>query len=198
MTDEQDGLGRLHEPLLEPTFGRDIQIVVGFIQQQDLVGPAQQRFQNQSLLLTAGKCVDAAKSGQLIRNSERGCGVYVALSLEFVAANVGPVRQRLCVLDLVLLTVALHECQLRAVEMLGGPPDAIGCYRQQQIADRRIITNRTDELPHHSKLPTAGDGSVVWIGIASDNPQQCRLTGPVGAYQGGLAALADPQADIVK
>ena len=198
VTDKQHGLGRLRECALKPAFGRDIQIVVGLVQQQDLVRTVQQGFEHQTFLLPARQRVDPAKSGQLERNSQGCGGMYVTFGLEFIPAHIGPVGQRLRIRELVAFAVTLHERQLGAVQTFGGHPDAIRCHRQQQIADGRVVTNGTDELPHHPELPAPGDGPVMRIGVAGDDAQQCRLSGPVGADQRGFAAFADPEADIVE
>jgi hypothetical protein len=47
--------GRLADPLLEPELAGHVEEVVGLVEQQHLVRPAQQRLQHQPLLLPAGQ-----------------------------------------------------------------------------------------------------------------------------------------------
>ena len=53
--DEQDRLVRLADPLLEPDLAGHVEEVVGLVEQQHLVGAAQQVLQHQPLLLAAGE-----------------------------------------------------------------------------------------------------------------------------------------------
>ncbi len=53
--DEQHGLAGLREPLLQPALAGDVEVVVGLVEQQHLVGAAQQRLQHEPLLLAAGE-----------------------------------------------------------------------------------------------------------------------------------------------
>ena len=55
-----------------------------------------------------------------------------------------------------------------------------------------------DELAHHAQPAGAGDRPGVRDEVAGDDPQQGRLAGAVGADQGDLGAVADPEAHVVE
>ena len=55
---QQNGLGGFAQSLFQPLLAGYVEVVVGFVEQQHLVGSAQQGFQHEALLLAAGKSDD--------------------------------------------------------------------------------------------------------------------------------------------
>ena len=55
-----------------------------------------------------------------------------------------------------------------------------------------------DELAHHAEPATARDRTGVRLQVTGDDAQQRRLAGPVGADEGDLRAVTDPEADVVE
>ena len=53
VADEQDGLRGLHEPILQPPLRGHVEVVVGLVEEEHLVGSAQQRLEHHPLLLAA-------------------------------------------------------------------------------------------------------------------------------------------------
>ncbi len=93
VADEQHGLAGVEQPLLEPPLARDVEVVVRLVEQQHLVGPAQQRLQRQPLLLAARQRRQLAVLAAVVGDAERGDGDGVPGDLGVVAADVAPVRR---------------------------------------------------------------------------------------------------------
>src|SRR5262249_62134036 len=72
VADQQHGLGRRGELLLEPELARDVQGVVRLVQQQHLGLVTQQRLEQQPLLLAAGQAPYLAPAAALVRDAQRG------------------------------------------------------------------------------------------------------------------------------
>ena len=123
VADEQDRLLGLADPLLQPDLAGHVEEVVGLVEQQHLVGAAQQVLQHQPLLLAAGEGAQLAVLRPVVGHAEAGDRADVPRHLELVAAGVGVLRERVGVLHLGLLVVGVHQRQLAAVHLGGGGPD---------------------------------------------------------------------------
>jgi hypothetical protein len=71
VADEQHGLRAVGQRRLEPALARHVEVVVGLVEQQHLVGPAQQRLEREPLLLAAGQRVQHPVLRTLERHSQR-------------------------------------------------------------------------------------------------------------------------------
>ena len=198
MTDEQDGLRAGDQLVLQPAFGRDVQVVVGLVQEEHFLGSAQQRFEHDTLLLTAGQGGDLAPLRLLERHSQRGDRAHVGVCLPVVATDVGPVRQGLRIGHLVGLTVALHHAEFGGVDRTGGQAHRVRGHGEQEVAHSRVVANVADELTHDGQTTTARHRSLVGRQITGDDPSQGRLARAVRPDEGDLGALADPQMDITQ
>ena len=198
VADEQHRLGRLDELVLQPPLGRDVEVVVGLVEQQDLLRATQQCLEDQSLLLPAREGRDLAPLRLLEGHTERRHRADVPEGLVVVAAGVGPVHQGLCVGQLVTLGVALHHQQLGAVDLRGGPPHRLGRDGHEQVAHRRLVADLADELAHDAEAARAGDRALVRCDVAGDDPAKGGLARPVGADERDLGALAHAEADLVQ
>jgi hypothetical protein len=119
--DEQHGLHRLAQRVLQPQLARHVQVVVRLVEQQHLVRPAQQRLEGEPLLLAAGQRAQPAILGPLVGHAERGHRAGVPQHLRVVPAGVAPVGKRLRVAHLGrLVVVVLHHRQLGRVERGSG------------------------------------------------------------------------------
>jgi hypothetical protein len=112
----QDRLGRAGQPLLQPALARDVEEVVGFVQQQHLVRPPEQRLEHQPFLLTARQGGDRPPPGPLIGNAERTGAARVPGHLGVVSTGIGVLRERGRVPKLGALVVAIHQHQLDPVD----------------------------------------------------------------------------------
>ena len=198
VADEEDRLGRLADPALEPDLAGHVEVVVRLVEQQHLVGAAQEVLEHQPLLLTtrqrAQQPVTGAVEGQL-----HGCrGAHVPRHLGVVAAGVGVLPQGRGVRHLGALVVDVHQRELGGVDRLGGRPDPGWGHRQQEVVDGLVPAAVTDELAHHAQASRAGDDARVRGQVAGDDPQQGGLAGTVGADQRDLLPVADPEADVVE
>jgi hypothetical protein len=66
---QQNGLGGFAQSLFQPLLSGYVEVVVGFVEQQYLVGAAQQGFQHQALLLAAGKSDDLTPPTRFVRHA---------------------------------------------------------------------------------------------------------------------------------
>ena len=198
VADEQHGLLGLGQRRLEPALARHVEVVVGLVEQQDLVGAAQQRLQREPLLLATGERGQRAELRLLVRHPQRGRGAHVPDDLGVVAVGVAPVRQRGGVAHLGRGVVVLHHGQLGGLQ---GPPGRLEAGRgevDEQVAHGGVVADRADELPHHAQAAGAGDLTRRRREVAGDHPQQRGLARPVGADERGLGAVADPEAHLVE
>ena len=125
VADEQDRLGRLADPLLEPDLAGHVEVVVRLVEQQHLVGALQQVLQHEPLLLAARQRGERAVAGAVVGHPHRGGGDLVPDHLEVVAADVAVVPQRLGVRHLHRLAVVVHQPQLLGRR----PPRTTGARR---------------------------------------------------------------------
>ena len=181
---------------LQPAFTRHVQVVVRLVEQQHLVGPTQQRLEDQTLLLAAGQGPRIPPLAPVVGHAEGGHRALVPEVLRFVSARVTPVAQRLRVGHLRGLVVAFHDRQLGRVDRScrrghGRPGD-----RDEEVTDRPVVTDRTDELRHDAEAAAGGDRALVGLQLPGDQAHQRGLSGPVRPDQGHDRALLDPEAGV--
>ena len=66
---QQNGLGGFAQSLFQPLLTGYVEVVVGFVEQQYLVGAAEQGFQHEALLLTAGQSDDLTPPTRFVRHA---------------------------------------------------------------------------------------------------------------------------------
>ncbi|GAA3118317.1 hypothetical protein GCM10020001_042900 [Nonomuraea salmonea] len=198
VADQQDGLGGLLELPLQPLLAGHVEVVVGLVEQQGLVGAAQQRLQDQALLLAAGQRGDVAVLHPVERDAERGDRTGVPEHLELVAAGVGVVADGLRVAELGLLVVALHHGQLGLVEPLRRLPHGRWRDAEQQVAYGAAVAHAADELPHHAEPAGARHAALDRLQVAGDEAHERGLARAVGPDERRLDALADAEGDVVE
>ena len=93
--DEQHRLRRGDELVLEPALGGDVEVVVRLVEDEDVLGAAEERLEDQALLLAAGQRGDLAPLRLLEGDAEGGDGAGVPQGLVLVAARVAPVDKGL-------------------------------------------------------------------------------------------------------
>jgi hypothetical protein len=195
---EQHGLGCLAEPILEPPLARDIEIVVGLVEQEHFVRPAQQGLDREPLLLTAGQGCYLAVLAPVERHSQRRDHDGVPQHLGLVASDIAPVREGVRVVQLAPFIVVVHESQLGG---LHGRPGLAHRRRRQsheEFPHGGGVPHGADELPHHAKAARAGHAPRLRAQVTGDEPQEGRLAGAICPDQGSLAALADPEVHVVE
>ena len=148
--DEEHRLTGLLQPLLQPPLAGHVQIVVRLVEQQHLVGPAQQRLQHQPLLLAAAQRPHLPPLRLLVRHAERGHRAHVPERLGLVPPRLRPVAQRLRVRHLRGLVVDRHDQVLGGVHRrapppgsAAGPPTPAGPVRSARpVRSRRTAASR--------------------------------------------------------
>ena len=93
--DEQDGLLRGRDPRLELELRRDVEEVVGLVEQQHLRVAGEQHLEHEPLALAAGQLGRAAGADVVEPGADDPAAGRVPLALELVAAELGPVADRL-------------------------------------------------------------------------------------------------------
>jgi len=121
--------------LLQPALARDVEVVVGLVEQQDLGRAAQQGLKHQPLLLAAGQGANLAPAAALVAHPERGHAAGIPHHLGVIAARVAPLGQRRRVPHLGGLVVALHHHQLSGIQPGRGSLHPGRRDRDQQVAD---------------------------------------------------------------
>ena len=196
VADEQHRLRRLAQRLLEPQLAGHVEVVVRLVEHQHLVRAAEQRLEHDPLLLAAGERAHLAPLRLLERDADRRDRAGVPQHLGLVAAGVGPVGQGLRVAHLGALVVALHHQQLGLLQRLGGRAHGGRRDRHQQVAHRRGVPHRPDELAHHPEAAGPADRALVRVDVAGHQAQQRGLAGAVGTDQRDLGAVTDPERDV--
>src|SRR3954453_5436892 len=198
MRDVEDGLLAVGDPLLQPALARHIEVVVRLVEEQHLVGAAEQRLEDHALLLASGQGPDLAPAGRVEGESERGCRADVPADLGVVASDVGPLGEGVRVAQLGALVVALHHRELGGVELVRR-----GSYRRrrdghQQVAHGGLVTDRPHELAHHAEATAAHHGAAAGRQVTGDDLQQRRLAGAVRADECGLGTFSHAERDLVE
>ena len=189
----------LADPLLEPDLARHVEEVVRLVEEQHLVGAAQQELQDQPLLLTARQGGQLAVLHLVVGHPQTSDRADIPRHLDVVPTGIGELRERVRVSHLRLLVVGLHQRQLPPVDRGRGAADARWRDGEQQVRDRRRLTEPgPDHLPHHAQPTGAGHRAGVGSQVAGDDPQQRGLAGAVGTDQRDLGALTHPERDVVE
>ncbi|CAM5352014.1 hypothetical protein SVIOM342S_08993 [Streptomyces violaceorubidus] len=196
--DEQHGLAGLGEPLLQPALAGHVEVVVRLVEQQHLVGAAQQRLEDEALLLAPGEGAHLPPLSLVVRHPERGGGADVPQGLGLVPARLGPVGERLRVDQLGGLVVHRHERVLGGVDRAGGLADPGLRHGHQQVAHGRLVPYGADELAHHAEAAGDGDGAAVRLQLAGQEAQQRGLARAVGPDQGHDGPLPHAEGDVAE
>ncbi len=154
--DEQDRLGRLADPLLQPGLARHVEVVVRLVEQQHLVRAAQQVLQGEALLLAAAQRAQRPVPRPLERHAHRRGGAHVPDHLEVVPAGLGVLGERRRVAQLGGLVLGLHERQLELVDRGLGGPDALGGEGEQQVGHGLVVAAVAHELAHGAQRRRSG------------------------------------------
>ncbi len=186
VADQQHRLGGGRELLLQPDLAGHVKVVVGLVQQQDLVLAAQQRLQHQPLLLAAGQRPDLAPLAAVVADAERGDAARVEVHLGLVAAGVAPFGQRGGVPHLGRLVVPLHHGQLGGVQPAGRRPDprsgATDSSRSRTVVSSRIPPMNCRMTPRppleRDRSRTAASGRRSPGAAASSCPRRSARPGP--------------------
>jgi len=201
VADQQHGLRRGGQLLLEPALARHVEVVVRLVEQQHAVGAAQQRLEYQPLLLTAGQRAHVAPAALVVRDAERGHRAGVPVHLGLVAPGLAPFAQRRRVAQLRPLVVALHHDQLGRVQPGRGLEHPRRRDRKQQVTDHGCDLDalvRADELAHDAEAAARRDRARLRLQVPGHQPEQRGLAGPVRPDQGGRDPLADAEARVVE
>ena len=198
VADEEDGLGAPAQLVLEPAL-RDVQEVVGLVEEQDGGVAPEQRLERQPLLLSARAGGHRSRADRLVRLAQHLGRDRVPEDLELVAADLGPVADRLGVGHGGAGVVGLGEVVGLGLGQPGVDPlRGDGRERRQQLVDRRAVADRADELGHDGHAAVHGDGAVCSRQLAADDAQEGGLPGAVDADEGDVVTVADVERRVLE
>ncbi len=195
---EQHGLRGLAQTLFEPALAGHIEVVVGLVEQQHLVGSAQQRFECETLLLAAREAGQRAEPGAGERDAESGDRAGVPDGLVLVAARLGVVREGTRVPHLRVEIVAFDDGGLGILEFPCRRTHARRGDRDEQIVDGLLRRAVTDELVHDAQSAVDRDDAGLRGELTADEAQERGLAGPVGADEGRRLAVGHPERHLVE
>ena len=199
VADEEDGLGAAAQLVLQPALARDVQEVVGLVQEQDGGVAAEQRLERQALLLAARARGHRPGADGLVGLAQHLGGDRVPEDLELVAADLGPVADGLGVGDGGAGVVGLGEVVGLGLGQAGVDPQrGERSEGRQQLVDRRAVADRADELGHDRHAAVHGDGAVGSGQLAADEAQQGGLPGAVDADEGDVVTVADAERRVLE
>ena len=161
-----------------PTLARDVEVVVGLVEQQDVGRAPQQGLKHQPLLLASGQGANLAPAAALVAHPERGHAAGIPHHLGVIAARVAPFGQRRRVPHLDGLVVAFHHRQFGTIQPGRGGLHPGRGDRDQQVADweapvTRPVSSWLDATPAESgaaATPLASSEPGPWKAAAPPRP----------------------------
>ena len=198
VADEEHGLRGVTEPLFEPALSRNVEVVVGLVEDQDVGVASQQRFQDQALLLAARQRADGPRCDIHERGSHRGDGAGIPQHLGVVAADVAPVCPR------------VREAQSgfgrsrRVGDALGGEEARVGFAElrrtdaDQQLPNRGVVPDGADELAHDPEPAVDRDRAGRCVLVAGDDADERRLAHTVRADESAVLSVTDSERHVVE
>ena len=198
--DEQHGLLGRAQLRLEPALAGHVERVVGLVEQQHLLGSAQQRLEREALLLAARERRELAPLRTLERDAERGDRAVVPDDLLVVAAGLGVLGERGGVPHLRRGVVAFDERVLGCLELERRVAHACRRHRDEQARDglvgARHRAPRAHELVHHPEPAVDLHAALVGPQVAADDAQERRLARAVRADERRRAPLGDAEGEV--
>ena len=170
VADVQDRLVRRPQLIFEPSLGGDVEEVVGLVEQQHVIGAAQEHLQREPLLLTARERRDRPIADLREIHAERLGEAGVPEHLGVVSARVAPAAQRLRVLQRsIRVARALRDDALGIGELGGGLAER-GCgKRDEERPHGRVVADRADELAHDPGPSVDAHGSFGGALVAGEH-----------------------------
>ncbi len=199
--DEQHGLRRRAQLLLEPSLSGHVEVVVGLVEQQHVVGTAQQRLEHEALLLAARQRRELAEPRPLERHAECGDGALVPHGLVLVAPGIRVVGERRGVAQLRVEVVVLDDRGLGGLEFDRGGADAARSDVDEQLVHGRPSHRADavpDELVHHAERAADRHDAPVRGLVTPDDAEEGRLARAVRADQRGGRPLADAEGHLIE
>ena len=189
--DHHDRLLGRADPLLELQLGRDVEEVVGLVEQQH-VGVGGEQHVEDELLALAARQRAGGPLGDLVEGGAHDAPARrVPVALQLIAAERRPVRDRLTELD-PRRRVAGRELGLERQHALARLADRERRQREQQLADGALVIAHADVLGHVADGPADRVLALVGRELAGQDLQQRALAHAVAADQARRAGRARP------
>ena len=199
VADEEHRLAGLGQLLLQPALAGDVEVVVRLVEQEHLVGAAQQRLEHQPLLLAAGQRGHSAPLGP-----DPG-GAQAPPCSRCPRAPRPRTRPRRPSRRAPARSASWAGSSSRSIMASSAASTAWAAARiragaTESSRSRTVLSSRT--LPTNCRItprPAAAHHGPGRGGeVPGDDPQQRRLARAVGADQGHHGALAHPERHVVE
>jgi hypothetical protein len=154
---------------------------------------AQQTFEGEALLLTAGERgqLAAAKLAHVLIHHALGRGIPIDLGV--VTAGLAPLAQRFGIGHWVVVHVHLGLGQEP-----GGVDDTGRGQTDEEVPHGCLVPDRSDQLAHDAESAIYGDRAFIAVGVAADEPHERCLASAIGADERGVVPVVDLKTDIVE
>jgi len=196
--DHQDRLARLADRPLELELGRDVEEVVGLVEQQHVGVGAQQHVEHELLALPARERHRRPVSQRVEPGPGDPPARHIPLRLELIAAQRRPVRDRLAQRDPRHRDIATRggELILGRRDRTSGASQLLGRERQQQLAHRLPAAVDADVLGHRQQPAAVRGLALGGLQLAGNDPQQRRLADAVDPDQARVRAGRELERDL--
>ena len=195
MGDHHDRLLGRADPLLELQLGRDVEEVVGLVEQEDIGVGCEEHVEDELLAFSAREGAGGPLGDLVKRGAHDAPARGVPMTLQLIAAERRPVRDRLAQLD-PRRRVARRECDLERQHALARLAESEGRQREQEPAHGALVVAHADVLGHVSD--GAPDRVLALVGRegAGQDLQQRALAHAVAAHQPNVLTGRDPEGDV--
>ena len=193
--DHQHGLLRSADLALQRELRRDIEEVVGLVEQQHIGIGAKQHVEDQLFSLAARKSHRRTVRQLVKPNADDPPTGSVPLALELVPAKHRPVRDRRAKLD-AGIGVARCKLQFMSQHPLAGQPERQRRQRQQQLPHGSPLTGDADVLRHVADDPTDRGVALVSVQRSRKHPEQRALAHTVGPDKADMPTLRNPKRHV--
>ena len=199
VADQQHRLARRGDPRLELQLGGDVEEVVGLVEQQHLRLALEQDVEHEPLALAARELRRRAPADVVERRADDPPARRVPLPLELVAAELGPVRDRLAEPHAGPGGVrAGVELALRGEHPRPGVAQPRGRRLQQQLAHGAArVRPDADVLGHVREGPDV-DVALRGRQLPGEDAEQRRLADAVGTHQPDVLPGGDLERDLAE
>jgi hypothetical protein len=188
--------GRLggEQLLFQPDACRDVEVVVGLVEQQHVGIAGEEQVEHQPLAFTARQLTDESRGHVVDRGLHAALGGRVPARFELVAAEIAPRREGLAVVGGTGLTRG--QCMLGGDEVTPGIAQRSWRDGEQQVAHAVGRSRHADVLGHGEHVAADRPLALVGIEIAGEDAQDRALADAVRTDEHRALARRDREADV--
>ena len=197
VTDTDDGAVGVAQILLEPRGGFEIEVIRGFVEQQDFGGRCQLPGQRYAPAFTAAERADAGGLGRFgVEADAHEHGVHLGRHL-VAAFTFEPFKVATVLLHRVVAVIVLKIGRLRRQRLLEDTEIAEGIGhdfpQRHTVGKATVLVHERHAQPGHACHRPAGG-----LQVARDETNEGGFPGAVPTHHGPAVAGADGQGDVAK